>query len=659
MRNFVLPLILSLLCAEAIAQEAATDTTLTLKESIVSASVRPNAYGTGSITIPAGMLKDTPALLGDPDLIKTLQLLPGIQAASEGLSGMIVRGGGPDENLILLDGVEVYGQGHILGLFSPFQSEAVGEAVIHKGAFPARLGGRASSVLEIHSAQPAASSGSVGIGPLSDKADFQGRSARRNISYSVSGRGTHTLLMDGVFRAFKMPANFHFHDLHARASKLINHNNTLSVSYFSSKDNLYYKEDGSKTDISWGSSMGSASWRKGWNQSLSSDFILAYSGYSTGMGYRAAGMKRESLRTGLDDLIAKTDFRADGIRGHTLRFGAETIRHIFTPESETTRENKGKTIIKGLESAVYIEDEYHPDIWLTISSGLRMTLFRSGGALRLTPEPRISVTASLPSKINTMLSWSRVSQNLHQLSSPAAALPVDLIVPVTDKISPVLSDQISIGLGYHGIRSLEISAEAYWKMSRNVLEYKDDILFIYDFEEWEDEVAAGLGRSVGIEFLLRKTSGKTKGWLGYTLSKNERRFQDAAISGGEWFPWRHDSRHKISAVLNESLGNGWDTGATWTYSSGGAVSVPQPDGSIPRRGNLRLPPSHRLDLGVNHHKERRKGEAVWGFGVYNAYNRKNPNIVLSVQGDEEDSPDPVKTISFLPIIPSVSYTRVF
>lgn len=651
----------------ASAQEA-RDTTFTIKESVVSARARPRADGTGTLLITAEMVKDTPAFLGDSDLMKTLQLLPGIQAATEGLSGMIVRGGGTDENLILLDGVEVYTQGHILGLFSPFQSEAVGEAVIHKGAFPARFGGRVSSVLEIRSVDPLrgsddgnAASGCLGIGPLSDKLHLQGRMAKGKVSYSVSGRGMHTLLMDGAMQALKIPGNFHFHDLHAKVENKVNENNSLSISYFSSKDNLYYKEDGSKVDIAWGSSMGSASWRRRWNGNLSSDMILAFTGYSTGIGQKTDGVKRESLRTGLDDFLAKADFRLDRGQGHTLRLGAETIRHIFTPESDMVENHKEKTVIKGLETSFYLEDEFKPNTWLTIDSGLRLSLFLFGGGARLIPEPRVSATASPFTGIKTRLSWSRVSQHIHRLSSPVAVLPVDLIVPVTRKIGPVVSDQVSLGVGHQSSGGWEISAEYYWKSMTGVLEYKDGVVLIDDFQTWEEDVAAGEGRSYGIELLLRKGVGKTTGWIGYTLARSERHFPDGTISSGSWFPSRHDSRHSVSTVLNERLGNGWEAGLTWTYSSGGAVTIPSRDGSMPHRGNHRLPPSHRLDLGLSHHKTRHRGERVWSLGVYNVYNRKNPNLVFLVSGEEEEGGQgsSLRTVSFLPVIPSVAYTRVF
>ena len=183
----------------------------------------------------------------------------------------------------------------------------------------------------------------------------------------------------------------------------------------------------------------------------------------------------------------------------------------------------------------------------------------------------------------------------------------------------------------------------------------DGVVFIEDYDTWEDQVATGIGRSRGVEILVRKDCGKTTGWIGYTLSRSERRFPDGSIGGGRWFPCRYDSLHDITIAANRYFGNGWSTSLTWIYSSGGAITVPEKDGTMPVRGNFRLPPSHRLDIGIKH----QKGKVTWDFGLYNAYNRKNPNIVFYVSGEDEDSPGSLKTVSMLPIIPSISYTRAF
>lgn len=349
-----------------------------------------------------------------------------------------------------------------------------------------------------------------------------------------------------------------------------------------------------------------------------------------------------------------------------MRFGLEGIRHTFVPEADfgdgmaghDDEGSVGRYI--GFEGAVYAEDNFKAGDRLSVAAGLRMSVFSHGKVTRLSPEPRISVSFGNDNGLLAKAGYSKVSQYIHQLSSPTASLPVDMMVPVTGKIGPETSDQVSIGLTLNRFQGWEISLEGYWKRLRNILEYKDGVAFIEDFGTWEGDVSAGIARSRGVELLVRKTEGRTTGSLGYTLSKSERRFPHGSISGGEWFPARYDCRHSCSVVLDHKLGRSWDAGAAWTYSSGGAFTVPEPDGRMPRRGNLRLPPSHRLDLGLSHHKARRRGERVWNLSVYNAYNRKNPNLVFLVSGEEDDGPgSSLKTVSFLPVIPSVSYTRVF
>ena len=681
--------------------QTAADTSLVIREAVVSAKKGEASGGTGSIVVPAGMVKGSLALLGEADVLKTIQLLPGIQAGNEGLSGIYVRGGGSDENLILLDGVPVHCQGHLLGLFSPFQSEMLEEVTIHKGAFPARYGGRASSVLEIRTVQPQAGSRTrvcLGAGTLSDKLHLEGNSPGGRISWSVSGRGTHTLLMDGVLKAFKIPANLYFHDLHAKASGHFSDKNSFSVSFFDSKDKIYYKEDGQTTDFSWGTRMVAAGWKRGWSPDLSSEIILATSGYCLDTGSKMAGSRREALRTGLEDLIAKADLLYSGIRGHNIRCGVEAIRHVFRPEADfdngvagQVRDLNPASHETGYEAAIYMEDRIKATNWLTLNTGLRLTAFSAQGKTRICPEPRLSFSAGKATGPSVKIGYSRVSQHIHQLSSPVAILPVDMIVPVTKSIGPEISDQVSAGISLNAPKGIRISIEAYWKKTEGVLEYKDGIDFIDNFDTWEEDVASGTSRSRGIEFHARKSEGKTTGWIGYTLSKSERRFAGVEISGGEWFPSRHDCRHSGTAVIERKLGHGWEAGATWTYSTGGALTIPEKDGSMAHgstpltnhgstpltnrgstpltnhRGNYRLPPSHRLDLGMTNHKPKRRGERIWSLGVYNAYNRKNPNLVFPVTGDEDEGSGPpenagkvtVKKISFLPVIPSVGYTRVF
>ena len=356
----------------------------------------------------------------------------------------------------------------------------------------------------------------------------------------------------------------------------------------------------------------------------------------------SADVPIDSYSSGVKDVLARVDFHQVSIPRNDIRYGGGFIRHRFKARN-------------GIETAFYIHDEISFGELLTLSAGLRASVFTYGRKKWLSPEPRLGLSTDLRDQLHFQISYSRMSQYLHLLSPSLTTLPVDLWVPVTKRIKPLFSDQYSAGISYDSDSGWGVSIEGYLKGMRNVIEYKDGVMFIEDFETWEDQVATGIGRSRGAEILVRKDSGKTTGWIGYTLSRSERRFPDRSIGGGQWFPCRYDSLHDITLAANRYFGNGWSTSLTWIYSSGSAITIPEKDGSMPVRGNFRLPPSHRLDIGIKH----QKGKGTWNFGLYNAYNRKNPNIVFYVSGEDEDSPGSLKTVSMLPIIPSISYTRAF
>ena len=639
------------------------DSTLKIKESVITA-VRKSAIpkaGTGFIEIPETMIGDIPSLLGEADLLKTIQLLPGVNPGTEGFSGLYVRGGGPDENLLILDGIPVYSAGHMLGLFSVFQEEAVGKATLYKGSFPARYGGRVSSIIDISSRESAADRihGSVGVGLLSDKFHAEGPLLGKRTTFSVSGRGMHTFLMDGAFQAFKLPANYHFHDLKAKVSSSLDSGNILELSYFKGNDNLYFKEEGNRTDITWGNRLGSVVWKRRWNDSLVSNTTFGISGYRMDFEHKVGGGASEFLGTGITDLVARSDLVYLSDNGHGIGLGAEIIRHGFLPEGSERNERETKEIT-GLETAFYVEDGFRLDDRFSVEAGLRLELFSTGRWASLSPEPRLSISGRFGEMATMKMSYSRMSQYVHLLSPPVTTLPMDIWVPVTRNTKPEYSDQLAFGLDLAGPKGWALSLQCYWKSLSNILEYRDGIVCVDNYCTWEEKVACGIGRSKGMEILARKTSGNTTGWLGYTLSSSERKFPDGSISGGEWFPSRYDSRHCLTFFLSQRLGRQMDAGITWTYVGGGAISMPDKDGNLPHRGNHRLPPSHRLDLGWKHHKVRKHGERIWNVCVYNAYNRKNPNIVFLVPNDMgEDGPGSLKTVSIFRIIPSVSYARVF
>ena len=398
--------------------------------------------------------------------------------------------------------------------------------------------------------------------------------------------------------------------------------------------------------------------------------------------------------SGIQDITAKIDFDYTPRQSHIIKFGGEYVNHTFIPETYTTVEkedNYGQMVTdttysnskeknrRGHEISAYIEDDIKVCEWLTLNPGIRLTVFCTGGKTYWSPEPRMSAKVDFGKGASVKAAYSRMAQYVHLLSSSQITLPIDLWVPITKDIKPVTSDQYSLGFYFDGLTGWEFSIEGYWKDMRNVLEYKDGITFMANSQSWEDNVVMGDGRAYGIEFFIQKTMGKTTGWLGYTLAKSDRIFSNGLINNGERYPYRYDRRHNISLVVNQKLGKKWDLSATWSFATGGMTTVPEretvamtPDGKFvqvdfaPHRNNYRLPPSHRLNIGVNFHKQKRRGESVWNFGVYNAYNRLNPNFVF-YKADKKDEPDSklytrkerLRSVTILPIIPSFSYTYKF
>jgi hypothetical protein len=693
-----------------------------LSEAVVSARRETGITATrmSSIEIPMNLIRNTPTLFGESDVLKTIQLMPGVQGGAEGFSGIYVRGGGPDENLLLLDGISLYNAEHMLGLFSIFQPEAVKKVTLHKGAFPARYGGRISSIIDVRTndGNLQETHGTVGVGLLSDKFHLEGPVIKGKTTYSVSARGMHTILFDGLLRAFKVPANYFFYDLDAKVSHRFSDSDRLFLNVYHGRDVFYYKdkeEDDSsygfssvsddKTRIDWGNTVAALRWNHVFSGRLFANTTLAWTGYDMDMGYSTrtedaidGNVTKYTYKfdyaSGIRDITAKIDFDYTPSSRHLVKFGGEYVHHTFVPEtcsSVEKEENGGKNVTdttytngnnpdrKGHEFSLYAEDDFSVWKWLTLNPGLHLSMFVTSGRTYWSPEPRISAKVDFGKGVSAKAAYSRMSQYVHLLSSARITLPVDLWVPITKDIKPVTADQYSLGLYYSGLQGWEFSVEGYWKEMHNVLEYKDGITFLASSQSWEDNVVMGEGRAFGVELFIQKTAGKTTGWLGYTLAKSDRIFANGLINNGERYPYRYDRRHNISLVVNQKLGRKWDISAVWTFATGGATTVPerevvlqQPDGTFvqvdysPHRNNYRLPPSHRLNIGVNYHKKKRRGESVWNFGVYNAYNRLNPNFVFyrSNSVDETDSNlyerrEKLKSITILPVLPSFGYTYNF
>ena len=689
----------------------------------------------GSVDIPLAQIQNTPMLFGEADVLKVLQMMPGVQGGTEGFAGLYVRGGGPDENLILLDGVPIYNVDHMMGLFSVFQPEAVKKVTLYKGSFPARYGGRVSSIIDIRTndGNMKETHGSVGIGLISDKLHLEGPIIKDKLSYSISARGMHTLLYAPIIKAALKDAygNYYFYDLNGKLTWRLSDKDRFYFGVYQGEDRFVFEsDDKGEVDVSyddirrkytynyrtdmgmhWGNTVGSIRWNHIFNSKLFSNTTISYNRYNmvmdAGSGetiveYGVTTKERYALNyhSGIQDFSAKLDFDYSPSPKHLIKFGAEYIHHTFIPErmSALTQESEGvnvhvdttihftdpRRLYKGHDLSVYAEDDFSIGDHLTVNPGVHLSMFNTDGRTYWSAQPRVSAKYTTDGGFSIKAGYARMAQYVHLLSSAQISLPVDLWVPITKDIKPVTSDQFSAGLYYDGLKGWEFSLEAYYKKMDNILEYKDGTLMLGTSDGWENRVEMGQGLARGVELFVQKTRGNTTGWLAYTLAKSDRLFPDGSINNGEPFPYKYDRRHSIDISIDHKFNERWNVNAVWSFATGGTTTVPIrqicvmsrgysglyfPDAQyVDHRNNFRIPPSHRLNLGINYHYKlrRHKGENVWNLSVYNVYNQMNPNFVFTDYGDDYDDKGnwtgmslKLTKITILPILPTLSYTRNF
>lgn len=675
----------------------------------------------GSVDVPIKQIQNTPVLFGEADVLKALQKIPGVQGGNEGFTGILVRGGGPDENLILLDGTPIYNVDHMLGIFSVFQTEAVKKVTLYKGSFPARFGGRVSSIVDIRTndGNLKEHSGSVTLGLLNSRLHLEGPIVKDRLSYSLSARGLHTFYIIPLLRlgGSDIDANYYFYDLNGKLTWRLSDSDRFYLGAYSGADRIVQNDsetdvipDGysglSRDEVStrWGNDVVHLRWNHVFSPRLFSNTTVAFNRYRMNLGSVSTSLDRlddgriqkdvydVTYRSGIRDWNARTDFDWHPSPSRIVRFGGEYLYHTFKPEALTAVEStttgaaptetqhydfQNRDAYNGHELSLYGEYEYTFPWNLTVDPGLRATLFAVDGRTYVSLQPRVNLKYDVPGveSLSLKTGYARMAQYVHLLSSLQISMPTDLWVPITKDIAPVTSDQVSAGIYYDGLPGWEFSVEGYFKWMDNILEFGDGVVMIGSSSNWEDRVEVGKGRARGLEFFAQKTAGDLTGWLSYTLAKSERRFPDGSINLGRWFPYKYDRRHSVNVNLSYKLTARTDLNAAWTYASGTPITVPErrtvitaPDGThdeadyVPARNNYRLPASHHLDVSLSVHKQKARGERTWTFGVYNVYNRRNPNFYYLT--DEQNNTNgerklQLKTVSILPLIPSVSYTRTF
>ncbi len=661
-----------------------------------------------TISIPIEQIKSLPALFGETDILKIIQLMPGVQSGNEGGTGLYVRGGGPDQNLILLDGVPVYNVSHLFGFFSILNADAVNHVELTKGGFPARYGGRLSSVIDINmkdgNMKEIKGEGSIGL--ISAKVMVEGPIIKDKTSFIVSARRTYIDALAQPIIRLKTKGTrtgYYFYDLTLKFNHIINPKNRLYASTYFGNDKAYanskdfYSDNDTEIysendfNLKWGNVITAFRWNHVINKRIFSNVTGTYSRYlfDISQNYHekqtSPGLPDELINYGnhyfseIRDWAIKTDFDYFPNPNHLVRFGVNTIWHRFSPgvyayQSSVDGNGKaGASIINASEAYAYIEDDWKLGERVKVNVGLHSSAFLVEEKLYPSLQPRFSSRYLLTDDLSLKASFSSMTQFIHLLTNAGTGLPTDLWVPSTARIKPQQANQVAIGLAKTYKSQYELSLEGYYKKMRNLIEYKDGASYLNVDQDWQNNVATnGNGKSYGIEFLFQKKSGIVTGWIGYTLSKTTRQFDE--INFGKEFPYKYDRRHDISVAISHEWNKRMDFSMVWVYGTGNSITLPRAtyeaanniDFNVPsssvgtyfgERNSYRMKSYNRLDFTFSWWKDKKWGRRKWTVGVYNAYSRLNPFFV-NLERDERLNYRLVQ-YSLFPIIPSITYSIKF
>jgi len=641
-------------------------------------------------------VNSVPVLLGERDILKTLSLLPGVKAASEGNTGFYVRGGASDQNLILLDEAIVYNASHLFGFFSTFNSDAIKDVSLFKGGMPAQYGGRLSSVLDIKMDEGNNQDYVVqgGIGLIASRLKIEGPIVKDKGSFMISARRTY---IDAFLKASSdttiKGSSLYFYDLNAKANYHFDDKNVLYLSGYFGKDVLGLKNT---FGTNWGNSTATLRFNHLFSSKLFSNTSLIYSNYNYAIKSYLPGNDFVAVSK-INDIDLKEDFQYFVSSSHSLKFGIDALYHDLAPGSITSTDSSSSFNTKiierryGLETGAYISDEWHVNDKLNLLYGVRLsgillfgpgtfssyddagntvssTVYKSGQMVKdyFNLEPRLSASYSLNEQTSIKASYNRNTQNIHIISNSSSSTPTDLYVMSSNNIKPEIADQVSTGYFRNFDDNVfEFSTEVYYKWLQNQIDYKNGAELILN-QDVESQLVYGTGRAYGIELFLKKKYGRFNGWLGYTLSKTERRFD--AINNGNYFPATQDRTHDVSAVGIYQLNKRWSFSGTFVYGTGNAVTYPNGKYEIgglttfyySERNANREPSNNRLDLGATlEGKPHKKYHSSWTFGIYNIYNHRNPYAITF--RDSKTNPGTTEAVetSLFGRIPSVTWNFKF
>jgi hypothetical protein len=661
----------------------------------------------GQIDLNMNRMKSLPVIFGEIDPLKTLQLFPGVTNAGEGNSGLYVRGGGPDQNLILLDDAIVYNTGHLFGFFSIFNGDAIKNTTLIKGGMPAQYGGRLSSVLDISMKDGNLKKFQAegGIGSISSRLSLQGPVIKDKASFIISGRRTY---IDALVKPFIKKGSqfdgsgYFFYDLNAKFNYKFSNKDRLYISGYFGRDvfNFVNNEREFNTNIPWGNSTVTARWNHVFNKKLFVNTTLVYNDYDFALNALQNNFNF-SLKSGIRDLNLKSDFDHYLTPEHKLRYGFQYTFHRLSPsvisgaQDSIVFEPNNAQLKYARESALYLQDDWEINEKLKFSYGLRWsgfqqvgpynnystdingtrtdsTVFGRGDNVKFYAglEPRATIRYSLTESSSFKASASRNRQYLHLVSNSGTTLPTDVWVPSTLKVKPQLSWQYAMGYFRNfNDNEWETSIEVYYKTMQNQIEYREG--FTPSIKDPEDDFVFGKGWSYGAEIFINKTKGKFTGWLGYTLAWSNRKFPD--LNNGNTYPAKFDRRHDLSLVGTYELNTKWKFSSVFVYATGNATSLPEKfylvEGVLTQQfsriNQYRLAPYHRMDISAIYTpvpKKVRKWQGSWAFSIYNLYSRKNPYFYYYAQEGSAFAGTlqvQAKQVSLFPVLPSVTYNFKF
>ncbi|MCO6480647.1 MAG: TonB-dependent receptor [Phaeodactylibacter sp.] len=684
-------------------------TGIQLEEVVVQANSYREQLNSTEMSVEAVTTREAkllPVLLGESDILKTVQLKPGIPSGSEGTTGIFVRGGSNDQNLIVLDEAVVYNANHLFGFFSTFNTDAVKDLKVYKGGFPSQYGGRLSSVIDVKlkEGNNREFAGSGGIGLIASRLTLEGPLQKERSSFIVSGRRTYLdIFTRAVNRAnegkedFNPIPDYFFYDLNTKINYQLGEKDRLFLSGYFGRDVFGFNSDFFDFDFDWGNATGTARWNHVFSPRLFANTTFTYSDYQYNIQNRVTGFSFQ-VGSGIRDANLKTDFYYSPNNRHSIRFGASATYHQFTIGRLKAGSDDGLVNFSagqdfdGLEYGLYFSDDIDFSEKLAVNGGIRLSGFGNDNTFYFGLEPRLAARYSINSRWAMKASYARMYQYLHLVSNAGVALPTDVWYPSSARVKPQQSHQVAVGASYILADQFLLNLEGYYKTMDNQLQFVDGAqLFVND--KLEDEFAVGQGEAYGMEFSIEKKQGALTGWIGYTLAlvrlKNFStldpggRFAQESEGFGAFFPI-YDRRHDLSVVLLFEISRRLSATATFVYGSGdlrwlapGRFTIQDVYGAdfeavVPdyrERNNFRLPPYHRLDLGLVWRFLPKWGETDLSLSVVNVYDRRNTFFIyLEPEFPEDnDGPNPVefpdriaaKQVSLFPILPSLTWNFKF